>query len=117
MTSARPIKFGSGGSEEGSEGYCGGGCGGRAGMMDLRPPLTASGRADVVATLVSGGDGGGGARQRVQHRRVSIAEYGEYAEYTTPPLSPLSKPSPQPRQHPQQIEVGGMRDRGFWLSP
>ena len=70
--------------------------------MDLRPPMTASGRAAVVATLVTGADGGGG-RQRVQHSCVSVAEHGEYAEYRA---APPSQPSPQPRRHPQQIEVG-----------
>ena len=57
----------------------------------------------MVATLVPGSaNGGGGGGQRVQHRRVSIAEYGEYVEYpaAAPPTPPL------PRQHPQQIEVG-----------
>ena len=56
----------------------------------------------MVATLVPGSANGGGGGQRVQHRRVSIAEYGEYVEYpaAAPPTPPL------PRQHPQQIEVG-----------
>ena len=55
----------------------------------------------MVATLVPGSANGGGGGQRVQHRRVSIAEYGEYVEYpaAAPPTPPV------PRQHPQQIEV------------
>ena len=71
-------------------------------MMDHRPPpMAASGHAAVVATLVTGANGGGGGRQRVQHRCVSVAEHAEYAAATPSQLSP------QPRRHPQQIEVRG----------
>ena len=75
-------------------------------MTDHRP-TSGRGHSAVVATLITGGGkggegGGGGGRQRVQHRRVSIAEYGEYTEFT----AAAAPPSPQPRQHPQQIEVG-----------
>ena len=74
-------------------------------MTDHRP-TSGRGHSAVVATLITGGGkggegGGGGGRQRVQHRRVSIAEYGEYTEFT----AAAAPPSPQPRQHPQQIEV------------